>query len=81
VPPSLKTKIIYSSDTPTLQLFLDKVHKKFGLSPDQRATNVEVEIEGGKTYVVDLEDDRDWLAVQEIAKSTGAAMVGVVVDV
>ena len=81
IPPSEKMKIIYASDTPTLALFLEKVRKKFHLSSEAQILGVEVEIAGGKTYVVDLEDGRDWLAVQEIARSAGTSAVGIVVEI
>lgn len=81
VGPDSKTKIIYASDTPTLPLFLEKVRQKFSLPADQSVNSVEVEVDGGKTYVVDLEDERDWLAVQEIAKNSGSTMIGVIVGV
>ena len=80
IPPSEKMKIIYASDTPTLALFLEKVRKKFHLSSEAQILGVEVEIAGGKTYVVDLEDGRDWLAVQEIARAAGTSAVGIVVE-
>ena len=81
IPPSEKMKIIYASDTPTLALFLEKVRKKFHLSSEAQILSVEVEIAGGKTYVVDLEDGRDWLAVQEIARAAGTSAVGIVVEI
>ncbi|PWW75572.1 hypothetical protein C7212DRAFT_282003 [Tuber magnatum] len=81
IPPSEKMKIIYASDTPTLALFLERVRKKFHLASEAKIHGVEVEISGGKTYVVDLEDGRDWLAVQEIARTAGTSAVGVVVEI
>lgn len=72
---SNKIKFIYSSDTSSLPKFIRKVREKFGLGRYKTIVNIEAEI-GGKVYVVDLRDERDWQQIVTIAgKSNGVEIV------
>ncbi|KAI5839247.1 hypothetical protein DFP73DRAFT_614247 [Morchella snyderi] len=77
---SQKAKFIYANDTPSLSLFFGKVREKFQLKKEQRIDSIEVEI-GTKVFVVDLDEERDWISVIGVAEKTCNTGVGVVVGV
>lgn len=77
---SQKTKFIYATDAPSLSLFSKKVREKFQLRKEQKIESIEVEI-GAKVFVVDLKEERDWLAVIGAAEKSGDSGVGVEVGV
>ncbi|KAH8155267.1 uncharacterized protein LAJ45_00276 [Morchella importuna] len=77
---SQKAKFIYANDTPSLSLFFEKVREKFQLKKEQKIDSIEVEI-GTKVFVVDLDEERDWMSVIGAAEKTCNTGIGVVVGV
>lgn len=54
-----QSRLIYASQTPTLALFLDKVHEKFALKAHQQVQGIDVWT-GTDFITVDLAEERDW---------------------
>jgi hypothetical protein len=72
---SQKAKFIYANDTPSLSLFSEKVREKFQLKKEQKIDSIEVEI-GTKVFVVDLDEERDWISVIGVAEKTCNTGIG-----
>lgn len=57
-----QSRLIYASQTPTLALFLDKVHEKFTLKAHQQVQGINVWT-GADFITVDLDEERDWVYI------------------
>lgn len=78
---SPKLKFIYTTDTPSLSRFLERVRQKWMLSETQRVCSIEIEM-GDKVFDVDLGEERDWRVVMGIMEKWGEGVgVGVVIEV
>lgn len=70
-------RLIYAAQTPTLASFIQKVHEKCALGPQQQIRAIDVGV-GDDFIGIDLEEEKDWAYITNCVVKDGARVTVVI---